>query len=204
VNFLIFDMDGVLVDSTACHARAFDDLWRRLGVDGPPYPEIAGQPTREVVARYTRDVAEWTAFKQQRAREYLAEGSFAYDDALPCLDAMRRAGIHMAVATGASKVTAEMLLERARLMPYLDFVLTADDVAAGKPDPEMYRRAVEQSGVAPAATAVVEDSRSGLEAAAAATVPVACVRTGLTLDSPLFLGSFAGLREFGAAVGVPF
>jgi HAD superfamily hydrolase (TIGR01509 family) len=204
VKFLIFDMDGVLVDSTACHARAFDDLWRRYGVDGPAYATIAGRPTREVVAAYTGDVAEWTEFKQQRAREYLVSESAVFEDVLPCLEAMRRAGIGMGVATGASRITTEMLLARAGITDYFEFVLTAEDVRAGKPDPELYGTAVERSGAPRREVAVVEDAISGLEAAAAASTQVACVRAGLSIDSPFFLGSFPGLREFSAAVGVEF
>ena len=75
MTFLIFDMDGVLVDTSAGHARAYQDLWERCGVTGPPYARIAGRPTREVVEHFTRELAptpaaieEWAAFKQQRAR----------------------------------------------------------------------------------------------------------------------------------------
>jgi HAD superfamily hydrolase (TIGR01509 family) len=121
---------------------------------------------------------------------------------LPALNAIHRAGIGMAVATGASRQTAELLLGRAGIARFFQFVLTAEDVHKGKPDPEVYRRAAEQSGVPCAEVAVVEDSASGLEAAAAAGTQVACVRSGLRISSPLFLGAFPGLPEFIRTIGV--
>ena len=209
MNFLIFDMDGVLVDTCACHARAYADLWEQCGIAGPPYGVIAGRPTQEVVAHYTRAlapspqaVAGWTAFKQQRARDYLRTGPVGYDDVLPALTAIDRAGIGMGVATGASRATARLLLDRAAIAGFFRFVLTAEDVRSGKPDPEVYRRAAELSGAPREGIAVVEDSVSGLESAAAAGTRMACVRSGLRIASPLFLGSFAGLLDFTRAIGV--
>jgi len=199
VKFLVFDMDGVLVDTTSCHARAFDDLWRRYGIEGPEYAAIAGRPTREVVAPYTRDIAEWTEFKQQRAREYMRAEPVVFDDAAPCIRALHRAGFGMGVATGASRATAEMLLERAEIAGFFRFLLAAEDVIHGKPHPEVYRKAAER---AEAKTIVVEDSAAGLQAAVAAASEVACVRSGLTCDSPLFLGSYPGLLGFTESLGV--
>src|SRR5262245_2586318 len=105
-------MDGVLVDTCGCHARAYQGLWDRCGIASPPYAAIAGRPTTEVVAQYAGAVrsspgliAEWVAFKQQRAREYMRTGPVAYDDVLPTFEAIERAGIGMGVATGASRAT---------------------------------------------------------------------------------------------------
>ena len=202
MKLIVFDMDGVLVDSSPSHTRAFHDLWSRYGVEGPEYSAIAGRPTREVVAAYTRDIEEWVNFKQQRARDYLAAEPVTFDDVLPSLETIRQSGARMAVATGASRTTAELLLRRAGIAGYFEFVLTAEAVQAGKPDPELYRTAVERFGAAPGDVAVVEDSAAGLEAAVAASTWVACVRTGLSIRSPYFLGSYRGLLEFAAAIGV--
>lgn len=200
MNFVIFDMDGVLVDTSPCHARAFADLWQRYGVDGPAYASIAGRPTREVVAAYTAAIEEWTEFKQSRAREYIRTEPLAFPDVLPCLEALRRAGIGMGVATGASRENAYLTLSIAGIEPFFQYVLTADDIRHGKPHPEIYLRA---TGLAyPARSIVVEDSVAGLASAAAAGVPAACVRTGLNDASPLFWGSYSSLADFARSLGV--
>src|SRR6185312_6668260 len=87
VRFLIFDMDGVLVDTCGLHARAYRDLWERCGVTGPAYQTIAGRPTVEVVGEATRELspsaetlAGWVGFKQRRAREYLGTVPVIYGD----------------------------------------------------------------------------------------------------------------------------
>ena len=209
MRFLIFDMDGVLVDTCRCHARAYNDLWERCGVAGPAYEAITGRPTLEVVREFTRALApsedalaEWVTFKQQRARRYLQSETVIYPDVAPSLAALHRDGIGMGVATGSSRETAEALLERAAIAHYFHFVLTAEDTSRGKPDPQIYRKALELSGVASEEAMIVEDSASGLEAAVAAAVPVACIRSGLHMASPLFLGSFAGLVDLTRAIGV--
>lgn len=209
MRFIIFDMDGVLVDTCCCHARAYDDLWDRCGVTGPAYEDITGRPTLEVVREFTRSLApsanalaEWVRFKQQQARRYLQSETVIYEDVAPSLAALHRDGIGMSVATGSSRETAEVLLERAGIAHYFRFVLTAEDTSRGKPHPEIYLRAVELSEVASEEAMVVEDSASGLEAAVAAEIPVACIRSGLRMASPLFLGSFPGLVDLTRAIGV--
>lgn len=202
MKFIVFDMDGVLVDTTPCHERAFRDLWQRYGVDGPPYSAIAGRPTREVVEHYTNDVTEWVEFKQQKAREYIRTGVVVFEDVRPCLKALERGGIRMGVATGASRETAALLLGDVALAGFFQFVLAAEDVSRGKPHPEVYRKAIDLAGADAGQTIVAEDSAAGLESAAAASVPVACVRTGLRLQSPFFFGSYPGLVDFTRALGV--
>jgi HAD superfamily hydrolase (TIGR01509 family) len=213
MTFLIFDMDGVLVDTSAGHARAYHELWERCGVAGPPYSQIAGRPTREVVEQFTRElvptpaaIEEWAAFKQQRARLQFQAGTLAFDDVVPCLNAIHRAGIAMGVATGASRETAELLLDRAGITGFFQFLLTSEDVRRGKPEPEVYQQAgqlaLKISGANADQTVVVEDSDSGLRAAAAAGAKVACVRSGLRISSPGFLGSFHGLVDFACMLGV--
>jgi HAD superfamily hydrolase (TIGR01509 family) len=209
VKFLVFDMDGVLVQTSGCHERAFLDLWRQCGIQGPPYSAIAGQSTREVVRQYTRPLApspqaveEWIAFKQMRAREYIRTEPVVFDEVLPCLNACRRTGVGMAVATGASRSTTGILLQRAGIRDFFQFVLTSEDVRNGKPDPEIYQAAVARAGAAPGETMVVEDSLSGLEAAAAASTYVACVRSGLSIRSPFFFGAYGNLVDLTRAVGI--
>ncbi len=201
-ELIVFDMDGVLTDSSACHARAFADLWARVGVTAPPpYPAIAGRTTESVVREVTgpaapaeADIRRWVTFKQERAREYLgATGGFA--DARPAVSRLAQAGLSLALGTGASRATTRMLLERAGLDQFFPVVVTAEDVREGKPAPDTFAAAIRLAGGDPSATLVVEDSRAGILAGIAAGAWVASVRSGEALAHVRFLGSFPDLAE---------
>lgn len=209
LDLIVLDLDGVLVDTTACHRRAYDDLWRLAGCAGPPYAVIAGRRTLDVVTDVTAplspsaaQIRDWVTFKQARARRYLAEVDIAYPDTRPCLAALAATPMRRALATGASRETAEIVLARLGAREGWAAVVTADDVTAGKPSPEGYLAVMAVTACPPERTLVVEDSGAGLAAAAASGAHVASVRSGLPAASPRFLGAFDDLRAVLAKLGV--
>lgn len=199
---IVFDMDGVLVDSTGCHALAYEELWAAIGLkDGPPYSEIAGVRTVQAVRQYTAalrpsetQLAQWVEFKQQRARSCLQHLT-PFPDVIPSLERLKAAGSRFAVGTGASRITTDLLLGKAGLMQYFPITVTADDVSRGKPDPETFLRAIQRSGGDPGDSLVVEDSAAGLAAGAGAGAATASVRLGETIAHSAFLGAFPDLVE---------
>lgn len=199
-GLIVFDFDGVLVDSTPAHTLAYERLWTRIGLDGPDYAEIAGRPTREVVRELTiglhpsrEQVCDWVGYKQGHARELLATRTRIFEDARPTLEALARLGRSCALGTGASRASVDLLLARFDLARFFGVVVTGDDVAAGKPDPEVFARAMAEAGAAPGNTLVVEDSVAGLRAALGAGTSAICVRSGARVDHPRFHGSFDDL-----------
>lgn len=201
-DLLIFDMDGVLTDSSSAHARAWSDLWERLGVQGPDYRSIAGQRTVDVIARYAalttrsaNDVAVWAEFKQTRAREYLADAPTAFIDTVPSIQRLAAYGYELAVATGASRATAIALLRSMRLLEMLRTLVTAEDVSTSKPSPETFVTALARTGGDPNRTLIVEDSVQGLQAAAAAGAWLVSVRSGETLEHSRFIGTYPDLSS---------
>ena len=118
-EMVVFDLDGVLADTTECHVRAFQDLWAEIGIEGPAYDLIAGRRTSDVVAQImadrqpsTEQINAWVFRKQSQARHYLSTVPIVYDDAVPCLAALNRVGLPLALATGASPETAQLILSR--------------------------------------------------------------------------------------------
>lgn len=194
---IVFDMDGVLVDSTGFHAQAYQELWSRLGIPNPPpYSVIAGVRTEEAVRTYTvslhpsaNQIAEWVRFKQGRARALL-QGLAAFPGVMEALEQLSRRDTRLALGTGASRTTTSLLLGQAGLLGFFPVIVTADDVKQGKPDPATYTRAIELSRGDPATSLVVEDSHAGLLAGAAAGAATANVRTGERIDDRRFLGTF--------------
>jgi HAD superfamily hydrolase (TIGR01509 family) len=203
-DLMIFDMDGVLVDTTECHRRAYDDLWRLVGVAGCVYEQIAGRKTVEVVVEQTaalnpaaEQIAEWVAFKQRRARRYLRTEKIVFHDSLECLGRLARqpGGLRLGIGTGASRETTAMVLGRFGWGETFSVIVTGDDVVAGKPAPEVYLSAMERAGVAPHRTLIIEDSQSGLSAAVASRAFTASVRSGAKTDHERFIGSFPDVRS---------
>lgn len=203
-DLLIFDMDGVLVDTTECHRRAYDDLWRLIGVTGRPYDQIAGRKTVEVVAELTvaldpspEQIAEWVNFKQQRARKYLTTEKIVFHDSVECIGRLERqnVGLRLAIGTGASRETTAMVLGRFGWGEAFSVIVTGDDVVAGKPAPEIYLAAMERAGVSPQRTLIIEDSQSGLTAAVASRAYTASVRSGVKAENERFIGSFPDVRS---------
>jgi HAD superfamily hydrolase (TIGR01509 family) len=208
-ELVIFDLDGVLVATSDCHARTFDELWHKLGVEGPAYETIAGQPTAEIVSRIcaplglsSDEIDELVRFKQERAREHLAATPVEFPDTASAL-ARLGANLQLAVGTGASRITAELMLGHLGGAERFETVVTAQDVRRGKPDPEVYEMVLERCDVTPQRAVVVEDSALGLQAALDAQAHAVVVRGQAESDSPRFLGRFPDLTTLADAMGVP-
>lgn len=201
-SLIVFDMDGVLTDSSGGHALAFADLWADIRLANPPaYREISGRPTLPVVREYTaslhpseQDLQRWVQFKQERAREYLGRTPI-FSDALPVVTALARAGFRLALGTSASRVTTRLLLTQAGLLSFFPVLVTGDDVAQGKPAPDTFVLAIQQAGGVPSASLVVEDSAAGVTAGLASGAFVASVRTGEQVKHEHFIGAFADLTS---------
>lgn len=179
-----------------------------IGVRGPAYETIAGRKTHDVLSAYTQRLApsrdqlmEWVGFKQLRARQYLATANIGYDDSLTCLRALANLHIDLALATSASRDSAHAIIARLGFAPFLSVVVTGDDVAAGKPAPDVFVRAMSLAGIPPDRTLVIEDSESGLAAAIASGAYAASVRTMKGIDHFRFLGRFPDLHGVLRAVG---
>ncbi|HQR32086.1 MAG TPA: HAD-IA family hydrolase [Blastocatellia bacterium] len=203
-DLLIFDMDGVLVDTTECHSRAYEDLWRLVGIAGPPYEEIAGRKTAEVVSEVTvllnpssQQIVKWVNFKQQRARQYLTTEKIAFYDSVESIERLRLRGsrLRLAIGTGASRETTAMVLARLEWGEAFSVIVTGEDVLEGKPAPEIYLAAMERAGASPQRTLIIEDSKSGLAAAIASQAYTASVRSGVQAQGKRFIGSFPDVRS---------
>ena len=210
-QLVIFDMDGVLTDSSPGHARAYQDLWRRIGIKGPAYDAIRGRPTGEVIAELTsallpdrEQLEEWVRFKQDQARRYLSEEPATFPDTVASLVALQKAGMRLAVGTSASRQTTELLLAQDGILSMLDVLVTSEDVSRGKPAPDTYQLALERTKVPASDALVVEDSVAGLQAAAATGAWTAAVRAQCQFAHPLFLGNYPDLRALLMALFVPF
>jgi beta-phosphoglucomutase len=196
---VIFDMDGVLIDSGAHHRQAWRALLDELGVRParPDYWRLTiGRPGNEAVPLLLGHPVSWSeavrlAERKRELYQQLARHGLPAVRGVPAfIDEVAAAGIPRAVATSASGADVERLLGPLGLRDRFDAVVAAEDVRLGKPDPEVYLLAAESIGVAPGDCLVFEDSVVGVQAARRAGMRVIGVATAYADGE---------LREAGAA-----
>jgi len=188
---VLFDLDGVLVDSEAVNTRH----WRRWavarGVDVDAVLAVMqGRRTVDVIRLMAPHLPpEEEAARLASAASFDVEGLVAMEGAGALLQSLP--GSCWAVVTSGVRDTALTRLRHAGL-PVPAILITADDVAQGKPHPEPYLRAAALLGVPPARCVVIEDAPAGLDAARAAGMPVVGVATTHRRDALVHAEAVAG------------
>jgi mannitol-1-/sugar-/sorbitol-6-phosphatase len=201
---VLFDLDGVLVDSRACLAAVWRAWARPLGLDPETFLAIAqGRQTSETV----RLVAPHLDARAESARlDALEETETVGLAAFPgAADLLRTLGPeHCAVVTSCTRPVATLRLATAGLSAP-PIVVTADDVRRAKPDPAPYLLAADLLHFAPADCVVVEDSPTGLAAARAAGMRAIAVLTthpaAALAAADAIAPDLASLRAGAAAAG---
>lgn len=168
---VIWDLDGTLIDSSRLHFDAWRELLAPEGVelDWPGFitgfgrrndewlPELLGASTAPEDIRRIGDA------KEARYREMLAEQGLAVlPGVLETLRALRADGWRHGVATSAPVENLGIILEATGLAGFMDGWAGSEDVARGKPAPDVFLLAAERIGVAPARAVVVEDAVAGV------------------------------------------
>jgi len=206
---VIFDMDGVLVDSGAHHRAAWRALLDELAAT-PAVPDYwrltIGRPAEEAVGRLLGRAlgsAEARRLARRKHHHYLrlaCEAPPPIPGAPAFVTALGEHGIPCGVATSASRFDAERLLSAIGLRSRFVVMITAEDVWLGKPEPEVYLRAADGLGVDAPRCLVFEDALVGIEAARRAGMRVIGLNTAHTDAELLAAGAervipnFEGLR----------
>jgi HAD superfamily hydrolase (TIGR01509 family) len=183
VAAVLFDLDGVLIDSEPFWYQVEGDLVERLGGQwGREHQAKCIGGTVDATCRYIVELTgtSWTAARVQEVvmADMVAACSSSdlavHPGALELVDAVRARGARTALVTSSFRVIVDAVL--GRLGPHrFDAVVAGDEVTRGKPDPEPYLVACERLGVAPHETVVVEDAHKGVVAAEAAGCAVVAV-----------------------------
>lgn len=187
IEAIIFDMDGVLIEAKDWH---YESLNRSLGLFGytiSRYDHLVtydGLPTKRKLEMLSlerglpRGLHDFVnEMKQIFTMEMVysrCKPVFYHEYALSHLKAQ---GYRLAVASNSIRQTVQMMMEKSNLAPYLDFMLSNQDVTRAKPDPEIYRTAIERFGLRPEQCLVVEDNLNGIKAAQASGAHVMVVKS---------------------------
>jgi beta-phosphoglucomutase family hydrolase len=178
---LIFDMDGVIVDSNPVHREAWERFNLRYGVatTDAMIERMFGKRNDEIVRDYFGDgLSDEEVTARGKAKEALYREMIAdrvEDMLVPGLRTLldRYHGVvPMGVASNADPENVNFLLDRAGLRPYFNVVVDGHQVSNPKPHPDVYLLAAKQLGVPPERCIVFEDSHSGAAAGTAAGMKV--------------------------------
>jgi HAD superfamily hydrolase (TIGR01509 family) len=176
ISGLIFDLDGVLISSSDCHRRAFEEEFARAGVYDFCYRQFSGWRTVDVFRTIFREknmtvtekmLGECAGRKSARARELLAAQVSVASDCVPVLRELA-VRYRLALATSGSRETVRMFLDQTSLEPCFRSVLVGDDVQHAKPAPEIFSRSINALGLKPEECLVIEDAVAGVQAARSA------------------------------------
>lgn len=179
ITAAVFDCDGVLVESEKTWLDLIGAVLAESGLDTVLATQFSGLGSRECaesIGRLAgRDPEQVLGDIDARYSLALAEATDPIPAAARFLKGWR---LPAAVASNGRRVDVHQLIEGAGLAGHFRSISTIDDVRAGKPDPEIYLRAVRSLGVPPAQTVVFEDSVVGARAASAA----GCIVVGVNAD----------------------
>jgi beta-phosphoglucomutase family hydrolase len=169
---LIFDCDGTLADTMPVHYKAWTAMLGRFNI---PFPEprfyaMGGMPTAQIIRVLAADAGVVVTDVDAMVHEK-EQGFLTYLDAITPIEpvlaiaAAYRGKLPIAVASGGYRDTITRTLDRLAIREWFDAMVTAEDTARHKPDPDVFLEAARRLKVEPTACVVFEDTDIGLEAA---------------------------------------
>ena len=186
---VIFDLDGVLVDSEPLYADALNRVIVKEGVK-----PLTEDESRSLIGTTVEDT--WNAIKEMRSLtkpfeyyvgiysptliEIFRAGLELQPGAMDVVQAVRDRGLPLGLATSSRRAWVDVKLEVVGVNSMFDTVVTGDEVQKGKPSPEVYLSVASLLGVPPSECLAIEDSPSGVASAVAAGMYTVAVRTEST------------------------
>ncbi len=186
IKAVVFDMDGVLIDAKEWHYESLNQALSLFGYRISRYDHLVtydGLPTRRKLEMLTAEhglprslhgfLNELKQIYTMQTVHAQCKPVFQHEYALSSLKAQ---GYTLAVASNSVRASIEAMMEKSNLAPYLSLIMSNQDVARGKPDPEIYTKTFQKLGFAPHECLVVEDNEHGLRAARDSGAHVMAVR----------------------------
>lgn len=178
ISMIIFDMDGVLLDSEPLHENARQSMFRKYGIDpGDDLPDPVGKSSsgfwRIIMERYGIQGDPYLLEKEQYrlVAEQIEENHVQPSDGLlELMRTARDAGVKIGLASSSTRVLVDDTLRLLGIGDYFDYTVSGDEVAAKKPKPDVYLKVLELSGCMPQEACAVEDSHAGVVSAQSAGI----------------------------------
>lgn len=207
---VLFDMDGVLVETEALKAEAHASTIREIG--GRYHPEfyltVMGRPQGDVVRAFIRDAGlnvDEDQYQERFRRTYvdlIRTRVRVVPGAVALLERLRGDGHRLALVSSSLRWMVDEVLARTGLRGRFDAVVTADDVCHEKPAPDPYLRALAELQLQPNRAVVLEDTDTGVESGRRAGLPVIGLRHEYNVHHELSgaVAVLASLRDAGQVV----
>ena len=178
IKAIIFDMDGVLIDAKEWHYEALNRALELFGYTITRYDHLVtydGLPTRKKLEMLTKErnlPKELHGFINEMKQQYTME--IVHSKCKPvfqreyAISKLKSEGYKIGVASNSVKNSIVTMMEKSDLSKYLDTIVSNQDVKEGKPNPEIYIKAINNLGMKPEDCMVVEDNINGIKAGIAA------------------------------------
>jgi beta-phosphoglucomutase len=203
IRGVVFDMDGVIVDSHPSHRTAWKQFLQSIGrprTDSEIDFILDGRKREEILRHFLgelspEEIRDYGNRKDQMLRE-LGSQSQPIDGAIEFLVELRQAGVAMGLATSAARNRVEATLSELGIKDYFDAIVTGDDVPIGKPDPSIYRLAAARLQESPMQLLAFEDAVSGVQAAVSAGLRCVGVASGPRVEQLRAAGAELVISDF--------
>jgi HAD superfamily hydrolase (TIGR01509 family) len=170
---VIFDVDGVLIDSYQAHYKSWLEMFAEHGVSftEAEFRKTFGRTSHDIIAALygadlsADDIRVWDDRKEALYRDIIRENFPAIAGAVELLDNLHQAGFQLGVGSSGPPENIALTLEGLGRANLFDAIVTRIDVTRGKPDPQVFQIAGERLGRKPDQCVVVEDAPAGIEAA---------------------------------------
>ncbi len=182
---VIFDMDGVIVDNSKYHIRAWIEFIKKFHLE-LSHEEVNswfGNTNRLILQRLFNDnlteekIAEYSDQKEILYRKIYEDEIKPLDGLIPFLKELKQDGCKLALATSAPPQNVEFVLSKTGVKNYFEVITDDTGIKNGKPDPEIFLKTAEKLDISPSACLVFEDSFHGIESANNAGMKVVGVST---------------------------
>ncbi len=177
IKAVIFDMDGVIIDSEPIHTELTLNVLKDVGVtpDESEIYEFIGVRNEEMWATLIErhNINEsieqlMDRLKAYKMERFLSSNLEPMNGVVDLLRTVKRKGLKIALATSSPRYFAKYILKAVKVAVFFDELVTADEITNGKPDPEIYIKAAEALGVLPGECIAIEDAYFGILAAKSA------------------------------------
>ncbi|MCA9061280.1 MAG: HAD family phosphatase [Planctomycetaceae bacterium] len=173
---VLFDVDGVLVDSYAAHLHCWQLSCRRYGRDctEEEFARAFGRTSREVIRETwenppsDEEIRIFDEEKEALYRQTIADAFPHMPGARQLIHALAAEGIPMAIGSSAPPANVQVVIDQLGVADLITTVITGADVVRGKPDPDVFLQGARGIGIDPSRCIVLEDAPPGVEAALAA------------------------------------